>query len=113
MQPKVYSTGEGYRDEREWKVCWRNGRNRAWGWRHASADSTRHRQRQRNIAGTHLVLPVAAQKVLGHVGGQDVLQQDPVEVLHGFDLLALPLELVPPQEVQPAVILVLLQEDTE
>lgn len=44
---------------------------------------------------------------------QDVLQQNAVEVLHGLDLLALLLELVLPQEVQPTVIFSLLQEDTE
>lgn len=56
---------------------------------------------------------MAAQKVLGHVRRQDILQQNPVEVLHGFDLLALSLEFVSPQEVQPTVIFILLQEDTE
>jgi len=61
----------------------------------------------------HLIFPVASQEVFGDVGGQHVLQQNPVEVLHGLDLFALPLELVPPQEVQPTVIFILLQEDTE
>lgn len=61
----------------------------------------------------HLVFPVAAQKVPSYMGRQNVLQQNPIEVLHGFDLFTLPFELVPPQEVQPTVIFILLQEDTE
>ena len=65
------------------------------------------------FSGTHLIFPVASQEVFGDVRRQNVLQQNPVEVLHGFDLLTLPLELVPPQEVQPTVIFILLQEDTE
>ena len=56
----------------------------------------------------HLVLPVACQEVLGHVRGQNVLQQHAVQVLHGLDLLTLTLELVPPQEVQPTVVFILL-----
>lgn len=47
----------------------------------------------------NLILPVACQEVFSDVCRQDVLQQDPVEVLHGFNLLALFLELVLPQEV--------------
>lgn len=61
----------------------------------------------------HLIFPVASQEVFSDMCRQNVLQQNPVEVLHGFDLLALPLELVPPQEVQPTVIFILLQKDTE
>lgn len=65
------------------------------------------------ICFVHLIFPVASQEVLGHVRREDVLQQNPVQVLHGFNFLTLPLELVPPQEVQPTVILVLLEEDEE
>lgn len=66
----------------------------------------------RHPVNIHLIFPVASQKMLGDVCRQDVLQQNSVEVLHGFDLLTFPLKLVPPQEVQPTVIFVLLQEDT-
>lgn len=51
------------------------------------------------IASSYLVLPVACQEMLRHMCRQDVLQQNPVEVLHRFDLLALLLKLVLPQKV--------------
>lgn len=81
--------------------------------KYAQEEAEREKKHPKKNAGVYLVFPVTAQKVLGHVRGQDVLQQNPVEVLHGFDLLALPLELVSPQKVQPTVIFILLQEDTE
>ncbi len=71
------------------------------------------KHRKSFFCGIHLIFPVASQEVFGNMSRQNVLQQDTVEVLHGFDLFALPLELVPPQEVQPTVIFILLQEDTE
>lgn len=47
----------------------------------------------------HLILPVASQKVFCNMCRQDVLQQNPVEVFHSFNLLTLLLELVFPEEV--------------
>lgn len=47
----------------------------------------------------HLILPVACQEMFCNVCRQDILQQNPVEVFHGFNLLTLLLELVLPQKV--------------
>lgn len=73
MQPKVYSAGEGYRDEQEWKVCLGSRRNHLWGdVEHqptVNAPPKRKKKGKEKNAGTHFVLPVAAQEVLGHVRG--------------------------------------------
>lgn len=54
---------------------------------------------KKNIRNANLILPVACQEVFCDVCRQDILQQNPVEILHGFNLLALFLELVLPQKV--------------
>lgn len=55
----------------------------------------------------HLIAPVLTDELLGYVGRKHVLQQDPVEVLHRFNLFPFFLEFFFPEEIQSAVILVL------
>jgi len=47
------------------------------------------------------------------MGWQNILQQNAIEIFHGFYFLTFLLEFVLPQEIQPTVIFILLQEDTE
>lgn len=58
-------------------------------------------------AGSHLVAPVLADELGGHMCREHILQQQPSQVLHGLCLLLLLPQLLLPQEVQPAVILIL------
>lgn len=66
---------------------------------HENEPTGAFKSRLHKLTSSYLVLPVARQEMLRHMCRQDVLQQNPVEVLHRFDLLALLLKLVLPQEV--------------
>lgn len=55
----------------------------------------------------HLIAPVLANELGGHMGREHVLQEQPSQVLHRLCLLLLLPQLLLPQEVQAAVILIL------
>lgn len=57
--------------------------------------------------GSHLVAPILANELGGHVRGEHVLQEQASQVLHCLCLLPLLPQLLLPQEVQAAVILIL------
>lgn len=57
--------------------------------------------------GSHLIAPVLADELRGHVCREYILQEEPGQVLHCLGLLSLPPQFLLPQEVQAAVILIL------
>lgn len=56
-------------------------------------------RRRLKVVRTDLILQVPGQEMFGHVSRQHVLQQQPVQILHGLNLLTLFFELVLPQEI--------------
>ena len=58
-------------------------------------------------AGSHLIAPVLADELGGHVCREYILQEEPGQVLHCLSLLSLLPQFLFPQEVQAAVILIL------
>lgn len=57
--------------------------------------------------GSHLVAPILADELGGYVRGEHILQEQPSQVFHRLCLLLLLPQLLLPQEVQAAVILIL------
>lgn len=57
--------------------------------------------------GSYLVAPVLANELGGHVRRKHVLQEQPSQVLHHLCLFPLLPQLLLPQEVQAAIILIL------
>lgn len=64
-------------------------------------------------AGSHLIAPVLADELGGHVCREYILQEEPRQVLHCLRLLSLLPQFPFPQEVQAAVILILPSQDKE
>lgn len=57
--------------------------------------------------GSHLIAPVLADELRGHVCRKHVFQEQPSQVLHRLRLFPLLPQLLLPQEVQAAIILIL------
>lgn len=62
---------------------------------------------QESVVGSHLVAPVLANELGGHMRREHVLQKQPSQVLHCLCLLPLLPQLLLPQEVQATIILIL------
>lgn len=62
---------------------------------------------QASGVGSYLIAPVLANELGGHVRWKHVFQEQPSQVLHHLCLLPLLPQLLLPQEVQAAIILIL------
>lgn len=62
---------------------------------------------QESAVGSHLIAPVLANELGGHMRREHILQEKPSQVLHCLCLLSLLPQLLLPQEVQTTIVLIL------